>query len=455
MSINKLGKVQVNTNVVIKLTSVKEYEECLDWFNKNSADEFLKVYTWTNDWCKFIHAGEYGWKLATTGDQTHTWAEFLKEYDADVSKVNLNGRYLRVRKGDYKENYLLIQKCSGKDITAADYTVYTKEYPLEAICVNSDTRKQMFELMGDGFTPQPPPANANRYLDKCALINSGVTAIHCETRSELEYVIEKTNHVLSLESIWQAASNKACIREDGKSWEKLDYWTDSGADIITFKTWCSRHNYDPPFYRIEKEEFKVGDIVCVIKECPNDRYTALNGQFGKLTNILSGDNYKYCVMIKGNPQSQSVHFIRKATPAEIIEYSISDPNQNKFEKGDYVVTLGTTGACAKTNYCFKVRETHHYLLPVKDVDGGTSNGNNRIQYNNPYVKWRYATPEEAAKYDIIGEPYDVTIFASDIYVPLQTSNVVSHFPSANPISKKRPKIEVVKKQIKKLTTIKQ
>ena len=390
MSINKLGKVQVNTSVVIKLASAKEYEECLNWFDKNSIDKNYRKFTWTQDWSKFIHDNYYGWGLTNTRDQTHTWAEFLKEYDADANEESNSSNVVKGLKLIPGKIYHIVYALGNSSnwlvkfdkvkedgifhnggIAIQSRTYYNNEYTdrwgdvSNVKDIRPATEKEIEHfgacVAADAFVDPP-----NKYLDKNALINIGVTAIHCETKSELDYVIEKTGYNLSSETIWQSASNKACIREDGKSWEKLDYWTDSGADIITFKTWCSRNNYDPPFYSIEKEEFKVGDIVHVIKECPDDRYTSLNGKVGKLIDILSFESYPYNIVIKGKAQRRSVHSIRKATAAEILEYSI---------------------------------------------------------------------------------------FENDI--PLQTTNVVSHFPSANSISKKRPKIEVVKKQIKKLTTIKQ
>jgi hypothetical protein len=90
---------------------------------------------------------------------------------------------------------------------------------------------------------------------------------------------------------------------------------------------------------------------------------------------------------------------------------ISFPKTRKemFYKGDYIVTLINDGDCGKVNYCSKQRQDSHYLKPDIDTKFNRGNGNSVFQITDTSnIKWRYATPEEAAEYERIGKPYDVT-----------------------------------------------
>lgn len=80
----------------------------------------------------------------------------------------------------------------------------------------------------------------------------------------------------------------------------------------------------------------------------------------------------------------------------------------KFKKGSYVVL----DSSAKTvgfspNFIFKQREDFSYLRAELDCTGSDSNGWCMVEACKGH-NWRYATPEEAAHYEKLKKPYDVT-----------------------------------------------
>lgn len=93
---------------------------------------------------------------------------------------------------------------------------------------------------------------------------------------------------------------------------------------------------------------------------------------------------------------------------------VSSPETKKemFYKGDYIVTLDVEDCynCARKNYCFKQRINDTGIYPAVDLQGSTGNGHGVMSFGKKeWLKdWRYATPEEAAEYERIGMPYDVT-----------------------------------------------
>jgi len=93
---------------------------------------------------------------------------------------------------------------------------------------------------------------------------------------------------------------------------------------------------------------------------------------------------------------------------------VSSPETTKemFYEGDYIVTLDVENGwnCAKKNYCFKQRMNFTGMAPAVDLNGSTSNSHSVMSFDKKQClkDWRYATPEEAAEYERIGRPYDVT-----------------------------------------------
>lgn len=93
--------------------------------------------------------------------------------------------------------------------------------------------------------------------------------------------------------------------------------------------------------------------------------------------------------------------------------SLPETKKEMFYEGDYIVTLDVEGGdwnCARKNYCFKQRLDNKGIYPAIDLKGSTGNGHTVMSFDKKeYLKdWRYATPEEAAEYERIGKPYDVT-----------------------------------------------
>lgn len=84
-----------------------------------------------------------------------------------------------------------------------------------------------------------------------------------------------------------------------------------------------------------------------------------------------------------------------------------------FKKDDYIVLLKYKDARDSgsssyiLNHCYKQRENKDYLLTYLDSKGSTSNGWTWFPFNEP-DNWRYATREEAAEYERLGKPYDIT-----------------------------------------------
>lgn len=105
------------------------------------------------------------------------------------------------------------------------------------------------------------------------------------------------------------------------------------------------------------------------------------------------------------------HLYENGKWATLVSFpsDISEPEKTCFQKGDYIVTLINHGNCGKVNYCSKQKEDSFYLKPEIDTKGSVHNGNTVFDITDKsFTKWRYATPEEAAEYERIGEPYDVT-----------------------------------------------
>ena len=67
------------------------------------------------------------------------------------------------------------------------------------------------------------------------------------------------------------------------------------------------------------------------------------------------------------------------------------------------------GACGRVNYCSKQKEKSYQLCPEIDTAGSRINGNSTFRAgDDSETRWRYATPEEAAEYERVGKPFDVT-----------------------------------------------
>ena len=92
---------------------------------------------------------------------------------------------------------------------------------------------------------------------------------------------------------------------------------------------------------------------------------------------------------------------------------------NKFKKDEYIIfTQGLSDSDFPLNYIFKQRQDEDYLSVYKDATGTENGWARHRNFNKFYLPdgqtepiitdWRYATKEEIAEYNRLGEPYDVT-----------------------------------------------
>ena len=79
-----------------------------------------------------------------------------------------------------------------------------------------------------------------------------------------------------------------------------------------------------------------------------------------------------------------------------------------FKKGEYIVLIHVlSDSSYRHNHCYKQSVDYHYFMSCLDSRGSTTNGWSFINHDEP-SRWRYATSEEAAYYERIRKPYDVT-----------------------------------------------
>jgi predicted transcriptional regulator len=92
---------------------------------------------------------------------------------------------------------------------------------------------------------------------------------------------------------------------------------------------------------------------------------------------------------------------------------------NKFKKDEYIIfTKGLSSTDFPLNYIFKQRQDKDHLSVYKDTTGIENGWEWHRNFNKLYLPdgqtepiitdWRYATKEEIAEYNRLGEPYDVT-----------------------------------------------
>lgn len=87
-----------------------------------------------------------------------------------------------------------------------------------------------------------------------------------------------------------------------------------------------------------------------------------------------------------------------------------------FKNGDYIVKLNNAlSRYLLKNHIYIQSEEKDILITKKDSLGGTTLSSN-VYFNTP-ITYRYATPEEIAEYERLGEPFDVTTLVS---IPVNT-----------------------------------
>lgn len=123
----------------------------------------------------------------------------------------------------------------------------------------------------------------------------------------------------------------------------------------------------------------------------------------------SGGGFDWCLSTQGMDFWEEILLRNNINHFYTLYPKESQPTKDEFKKGDYIVTLVDAGSCGKINYCSKQKVNDIYLRPCIDTKGHTDNGNRIFDIKDKSnTKWRYATSEEAAEYERIGKPYDVT-----------------------------------------------
>jgi len=94
---------------------------------------------------------------------------------------------------------------------------------------------------------------------------------------------------------------------------------------------------------------------------------------------------------------------------ELKTFELKTVMKDKFYKGDYIVIIsGRAGLREiKDNFCYKQLHNKEYLIAELNNLGFRDSAASCVSFDNTNDKWRYATPEEIAEYDRLGEPFDV------------------------------------------------
>ena len=154
--------------------------------------------------------------------------------------------------------------------------------------------------------------------------------------------------------------------------------------------------------------------------------------------IISVSEYIFNGVLKGPSDNFDSHWqnailltdlseIQKWLPDEHPDKQIKIMEKNEFKKDDYIICL--SGVFDPNddwnNICFKQRENHNSLQPIRDLVNSDCNGWKKISFKeNSY--WRYATEQEIAEYERLGKPYGVTtlnVKKDDKQRPLKTFEV--------------------------------
>jgi len=273
--------------------------------------------------------------------------------------------------------------------------------------------------------------NMNKYLgqdipDSYNTICDKYEGFIYETWSFLpsEYVLKETAFVLP--SKWCVKVDRNCQPEEVYKWRKMS-WVDAGY-INNSTTWTDvvLHNYT----EITLEQFKQH----VLKESPvvespkaidmKEIQEEAKKRFPigcKFIPVDWDETYTLYTLIEDNctykilgtqiwAQSMCGSLYNNGKWATLV--SLPEIKKEMFHQGDYIVTLDVEDGynCAKRNYCFKQRVNNKGIYPAVDLRGSTGNGHGAMSFDKKeYLKdWRYATPEEAAEYERIRKPYDVT-----------------------------------------------
>lgn len=158
-----------------------------------------------------------------------------------------------------------------------------------------------------------------------------------------------------------------------------------------------------------KKNYPIGTVF----KCLNDQQICTVADDYKDPNKNQWLNNQTFIIRKKEGSLFGAYLYKDGKWAEIVSKPEENvENINEFKKGDYIVTLKGDfrfTACAKENYCFKIRRNSTYVSIEKTLNG-ISDANHTLKFDKTdnLYDWRYATPEEIAEYNRLGKPYDVT-----------------------------------------------
>lgn len=233
-----------------------------------------------------------------------------------------------------------------------------------------------------------------------------------------DYVLKETAFVLP--SKWCVKVDRDCQPEEVYEWRQCSWYGEGYINSSTIWTENVLDNYtEITFEQFKQHVLKESPVVKSPKEIDmKDIQEEAKKRFpigckfipvdGVTTYTLIEDSCTYEISGK-HIYAHDMHgcLYNKGKWATLV--SSPETKKEMFYKGTYIVTLIQDGACGKINYCSKQDIDFSYLKPVIDTNGTHGNGNSYFHITDTSnTKWRYATQEEAAEYERIGEPYDVT-----------------------------------------------
>jgi len=268
----------------------------------------------------------------------------------------------------------------------------------------------------------------NKYLGKDIPDSYNTTCdkqdqLHYETWSfnPKDYVLKETAFVLP--SKWCIKVDRDCQPKEVYKWRQMS-WSDTGY-ISYSKNWDHRvhsNHTEITFEQFKQHVLKESPVVESPKEIDmKDIQEEAKKRFpigckfipvdGDNTYTLIEDDCTYTINCY-SIWAHSIHGSLYTNGKWATLVSLPETTKEMFYAGDYIVTLDVEDGCncARKNYCFKQRVNLTGMAPEVDLKGSTSNSHGVMSFGKKeWLKdWRYATPEEAAEYERIGKPYDVT-----------------------------------------------
>lgn len=226
-----------------------------------------------------------------------------------------------------------------------------------------------------------------------------------------------------LPSKWCIKVDRDCQPEEVYKWRDLT-WVESGYINYTAEwTGGIKHNHtEITLEQFKQHVLKESSVVETTKEIDmKEIQEEAKKRFPIGCKFIPADSHKTHTLIQDSrtyeirgkyiwAHSGHGHLYEDGKWATLV--SLPETTKEMFHEGDYIVTLDVEDghSCARKNYCFKQRITNRGIYPTVDLKGSTGNGHGVMSFGKKeWLKdWRYATPEEAAEYERIGKPYNVT-----------------------------------------------